>query len=345
MRSKTYDYNKEYTIDTPLNYVLLVGVSLFFWVAGYIASVGYPLHGEMSATPLCNTVCRMLPGKTVTYLTGLLLTIGGAFLIYRANYMLMIIREKTLMPFLLYILLVSSNPDFFPLKSTSPGIFCLIIAFYQLLTSYHQSGAAIQKIFNDSFFIGAGSLLWIHILWFLPVFWLGMYNFKILTPRTFLSSLIGTGVVYWFLLGWCVWQHDYTSFSIPFASLCDIGLPDILHRPFLTDWMQIVFIVFLAMISTINILLHEYEEGLRTRRFLSFLILFAVASSGLFLLYRRSSDEFLGIVCMPVSILVSHFFTVNKGKKKYRLYYLLILLFIFLSFLRSSWTFLSDTVI
>jgi hypothetical protein len=345
MRAKISGYDKEYTIDTPLNYILLLGVSLFFWVSGYIASVGYPVYSDASATPLWNIVCRMLPNKSVTYLVGILLIFGGAFLIHRANYMLMIIREKTLMPFLLYILLISTNPDFFPLKSTSLGIFCLILAFYQLLTSYHNSGAAVQKIFNAAFFIGIGSLLWVHILWFLPIFWLGMYNFKILTLRSFLSSLLGTGVVYWFLLGWCVWQHDYTSFSIPFASLLKMELPGILNRPFPADWMQILFIAFFTMIAIVNILLHEYEDSVRTRQFLSFLITFAVASSCLFLLYRQSSDEFLGIICMPVSILVSHFFTVKKGKKKFRLYYLLILLFILLSFLRSSWTFLSDTAI
>ncbi|MDR2810428.1 MAG: DUF6427 family protein [Tannerellaceae bacterium] len=345
MKSKTFSYDRQYTIDTPLNYILLLGVSLFFWIAGYMASTGYPLYSEEGATPLWNTVCRILPNKTITYLVGLFLTVGGAFLIYRANYILMIIREKTLMPFFLYILLISTNLDFFPLKSTSLGIFCLILAFYQLLTSYHDPAAAIQKVFNAAFFIGIGSLLWIHILWFLPIFWLGMHNFKILTLRTFLASLVGTGVIYWFLLGWCVWQRDYTSFGIPFASLLKTGLPDLLTRSLLVDWLPILFIAMLTIISIVHILLHEYEDSLRTRRFLSFLIIFSAASFALFLLYRQSSNEFLGIICMPVSILISHFFTVKKGKKKIRLYYVLILLFIFLSFLRSSWTFLSNTVI
>ncbi|MDR1938634.1 MAG: hypothetical protein LBQ73_09105 [Tannerellaceae bacterium] len=336
MRGRQSSYGKRYSVDTPLNYILLLGTSFFFWVAGYMDSVGYPVYSEVSATPLWDLVCRMLPNKTVTYLIGLLLTVGGAFLIHRANYMLVIIREKTLLPFLLYVLLISTNPNFFPLNSTSLGIFCLILAFYQLLTSYHDSGA-IRKTFNAAFFIGVGSLLWVHILWFFPIFWWGMYNFKVLNLRTFLASIAGVGVVYWFLLGWCVWQHDFTPFSVPFASLLKAGLPDDFGSSRLIDWIHILYVAFLTAIAIVNIMLHEHDDTLRTRRFLSFLVMLSAASLCLFLLYRQLSDEFLDVACMPVSILVAHFFTVEKGKKRLRLYYLFIILFILISLIRSSW--------
>ncbi|MDR2118029.1 MAG: hypothetical protein LBP25_00630 [Tannerellaceae bacterium] len=344
MKGKSFSYDKQYSIDTPVNYAMLTGVSLFFWIAGYAASTGYPVHSEASATPLWQLVCRVLPGKTFTYLAGILLTLGGAFLIYRANYILVIIREKTLMPFFLYLLLISTNPNFFPLKPSSPGVFCLILAFYRLLNSYHDA-ASVQKTFSAALLIGVGSLLWVHILWFLPVFWLGMYNFKVLSPRTFLASLTGAGLVYWFLLGWCVWQRDFTPFTVPFASMADIGLPGRLWQSPLIHWLPVLCAAFPAMIAIVNILLHEHDDNLRTRRFLSFLILLSAASLGLFLVYRQSSDEFLNVICMPVSILVSHFFTVKKGRKKCLLYYALMLAYISLSFLRSSWIFLSSTVI
>ena len=112
---------------------------------------------------------------------------GGAFLVHRVNYALMLIREKTLLPFLFYALLTSTNPDFFPLKSTSVGVFCLILALYQLFTSYHDPDAT-DKAYNASLISSIGSLLWIHILWFLPLFWLRMYNFRTLNIRTFVAA-------------------------------------------------------------------------------------------------------------------------------------------------------------
>ena len=43
-----------------------------------------------------------------------------------------------------------------------------------------------------------------------------MYNFRSLTSRTFIASLLGVATVYWFLLGWCVWQRDLHAVQRPF---------------------------------------------------------------------------------------------------------------------------------
>ena len=100
------------------------------WVVGYLYAVGFPLKVNSSDTPLWEAVSKNLPSKESTYLIGLLLTTGGAFLLHRANYALGLIREKTLLPLLFYILFISTNPGFFPLKSNSLGVFCLILAVY-----------------------------------------------------------------------------------------------------------------------------------------------------------------------------------------------------------------------
>ena len=74
------------------------------------------------------------------------------------------------------------------------GVFCLILALYQLFTAYHDPDAVV-KAYNAALLIGVGSLLWVYILGFLPLFWLGMYNFRSLTWRTLLASLFGVGTV------------------------------------------------------------------------------------------------------------------------------------------------------
>ncbi|MDR1161850.1 MAG: hypothetical protein LBK45_05870 [Tannerellaceae bacterium] len=333
---------KQYAIDTPATYFLLLAASLVCWIVGYVFSVGYPVYGDASSTPLWDTVCSLLPDKGVTYLIGLLLMVGGAFLIHRANYILVIIREKTFLPFLIYILLVSSNPAFFPLKSTSAGVFCLILAMYQLFISYHDERAT-DKAFNAALFIGAGSLFWVHILWFFPLFWLGMYNFKALSIRTFLASLIGLSTVYWFLLFWSFLRWDFTFFTVPFSALGKVGFLQVTGIE-LIDWVIIIYLAVLTLIAALYIITHGYDDNIRTRQYLFFLILFAIMSFGLFFLYEQSSDEFLGIAYMPVSILLTHFFTVKKGRSRYRGFYLSFVVYIVLSFIRL-WNFLLNTVI
>jgi len=332
MRGAASNYTKPYSLDKIGIYIYVLGVSIACWAVGYLDSIGYPIYEDSITTPLWNTICQTLPGKTSTYIIGLFLMFGGAYLLHRANYALVLIREKTLLPFLLYILLLSTNPYFFPLKATSAGAFCLILAIYQLFTSYHNPEST-GKAFNAAFFIAIGSLLWIHIIWFLPLFWIGMYNFRSLSPKTFVASLLGFGTVYWFVLGWCVWRGDYTVFTIPFSTLFKIQWL-ILNEVYLIDWISLSYIFILIIIASVNIRMHEYDDSPRTRQFLSFLIMFAILAYCLFFIYNDSSEEYLQIACIPAAILIAHFVTVMHNKYTYILFHFTVIFYITILFFR-----------
>lgn len=329
--------NRRYTITTPLTYTYMLLGCICCWILEYIQSAGYPIYSEAYSTPLWNAVCQAIPNKAAAYLIGIVVMTGGAFLLHRANYILMLIREKTLLPFLLYLLLISCNPDFIPLKSASMGVFCLVLAIYQLFTSYHDETAS-KAIYNATLILGAGSLLWIHLLWFVPVFWYGMYCFRSLSARTFIASLLGVLTVYWLLLGWCVWQGNYTAFTVPFQSLFKIRLLQI-SPDYLINAMGIIYLIILLLTASINIFTHEYEDNLRTRQYLYFLMTLAIWSFALFFFYEQSSKELLETVCMPAAILLGHFFTVQQRSKYIHWFFHGTVLFYFtLSFIRL-WNF------
>lgn len=337
MRSAYSTYSRKQDFSALQTFVPILLACIVCWVVSYLYSVGYPVYGEVSATPLWNAICQILPGKEVTYFIGMGLMFGGAFLLNRANYALALIREKTMLPFLFYVLFISTNPDFFPLKSTSLGVFCLILAMYELLSSYHDPEAR-SKAYNASLLIGIGSLLWIHLLWFIPLFWVGMYNFRSLTPRTFAASLMGVGTVYWFLLGWCVWQQDFTPFTLPFSVLFKIRFLSV-EGIVLLDWISIFAMAILTVIASVNIITHDYDDTLRSRQFLSFLIIMSIWAFCLYFLYEQASEEFLETACVPTSLLIAHFFSVSRGKVVFWSFYATVILLIALLFVRL-WNFL-----
>ena len=312
MRVAYNKYSRRFDFSAPPTFVPVLLACIACWVVSYLYSVGYPVYGEVSATPLWNTICQTLPGKEFTYIIGMALMFGGAFLLHRANYVLVLIREKTMLPFLFYVLFISTNPDFFPLKSTSVGVFCLILAIYQLFTTYHDPEAR-EKAYSAALLIGIGSLLWVHLLWFLPLFWLGMYNFRSLTSRTFIASLLGVATVYWFLLGWCVWQRDFMLFNVPFSTLFKVRL-----------------------LATDGIVLQDW---ISIRQFLSFLIAMSVWAFSLYFLYDQVSEEFLETACVPASILIAHFFTVTRGKIVFWSFFTTVAVLVATLFIRI-WNFL-----
>lgn len=334
--SASYYYGHRYQIGTQATYSYMLVACLFCWLSGYLNSTGYPVYGEVVAPPLWNTLCTLMPGKSLTYLIGFVLMLGGAFFVHRANYALMLIREKSYLPFLLYALFVSTNPNFFPLKATSVGVFCLILALYQLFISYHDPESS-DKAFQAALLIGCGSLLWVHILWFLPLFWIGMYNFRNLSIRSFCASLLGVCTVYWFILGWCVYTHNYLPITMPFNVLFKIRLLSMIGVNAI-DWIQILLVTMLTVLASVNILTHEYEDNLRTRQFLAFLILLFGWSFAQFFFFEQSSEEFLAISCVPAAILTAHFFTVKRGKYYFWLFHTSMLLLVMLLVVRL-WSF------
>ncbi len=326
--------NRNQPISTGTLFYLCVGC-LICWISCFLKSVGYPIYGEVTAPALWNMLCSYLPGKPLTYTMGFLLMIGGVFMIHRANYVLMLIRERTLLPVMIYILLISTNLDFLPLKSTSFGVFFLILAIYYLFISYHDMDCQ-RNIFNASLILATGSLLWSYILWFFPLFWYGMYKFKSLTVRTFLSSLLGIVVIAWFFYCYSVWQQNVALFAA-FDSLVKLRPLSISGNSF-TDWLTIGYTIGMTLVASGNILTHEYEDNLRTREFLSFLIVLALSSFALYFLYEQSSEEFLQIACFPASILIGHFYTIVRNRYTRWLFHLSVIVLIVLLLLRL-WNF------
>lgn len=337
MRGTTGLLNRRHILDRPgiTLYVLLV--CFLCWIAGYVVSLGYPVVENPAATPLWHTICRILPDKTYTYLIGCVLMMGGAFLLHRANYILVLIRDKTLLPFLLYILFLSTNPNFFPLKSTTVAVFCLILAIYLLFSAYHNPEAT-GLAYKTGLIIGMGSLFWIYTLWFVPLIWSGMYRFRTWNKQTFAASLMGLVTIYWFVLGWCVWQNNFTPFTIPFASLQDIQFLT-LSSINLWEGISLFYIIILVLLASLNIITHEHEDNLRTRQFLYFLMFFVVWAFIPLFLYEPSAEEFLHIAIIPTSILIAHFFSARRNRYTFWLFHFTVIFFALLLALQL-WNFL-----
>lgn len=301
------------------------------WLAGYIGCVGFPVVPSTYATPLWKMICLLASTKEIAYLLGLFLLFSASLLIHRASYVLSLVREKTVFPFLFFMLFMSTNPDSFPLNPTSFGVFFLVLGMYRLFLSYHEDNAR-KRAFDWAFFVSIGSLFWVDIVWFIPLFWFGMYHLRSLNLRSFLASVFGLGIVYWITLGWCAWQNDFELFSQSFQALSKFGFLDVAEDPW--KLASVGYTVVLVLVASFNILVQKHADSLRTREYLSFLIVFALWSFMLYLLYASSSEGFLAAFFIPATILISHFFTVSWNRWVGWIFYISILFFISILFIR-----------
>ena len=309
------------------------------WIIGYYGLTDSPVRsGSGASSLLWDVVCRILPMEIHKhYLIGFFLLCLGAAFLQRFNFLFIIIKEKTTLPFLLFLLLNSVNPDFYPFQPVSLAMFLLLFALFELYGSFQKSNA-IGRIFNMMVYLSIGSLLWPYLLLFTPVFWFGMYRFRILSFRTFMASLLGVFTVGWFVLGWCAWKHDWGVF-INFAQcIADIRFV-FTQESRLLEWLTPFWVLFFMIVVSIHISLLKHENTSRTHHFIFFLLIFGVFSFIVSMFYAPNSANFQCIFYIPASIIVSSAFSGKYGIATFLLFYLFMLLLIVLFFVRI-WNFL-----
>jgi hypothetical protein len=186
--------------------------------------------------------------------------------------------------------------------------------------------------------IGFAGLWMPQILWLVPLVWIGMYQFQALTTRSWLASLIGILIMYWFVLAWCIWAHDYSMFTSIYASLTDFELFAIL-RSFRYYYIGFLVIICLLFVAFFHIKTDAINNRVRVRLLLSFLLNMSFWVLALISLYGRSStDSLLAVLFLPVSMLMAYFFESMHKRIRFMLYYFVLSLSV-LSFLFRIWNF------
>ena len=328
----SYKNKKKWNISTLPNLIFTLLLCLVCWYIGYNYWIGFPVSSNSSTSLLWNTVCGLLTDKDYTYLAGFTLLFLAAALLQRLNFRFVIFQGKTILPFLLFFLLNSVNLDFFPVRPVSIAIFPVFFAVFELFGSY-QNPMAAGRMFNMMFYLCVGSLIWPFLLWFILVFWIGMYQFRILNARTFSASLLGLFTFLLFVLGWSIWKHDFAVFENIIQCLSDIHIV-LYNGSSFTEWLKPVcfFIFMIALLFHISS--HNAESSIRTRHFLSFLFTLGLFSFVLSLLYAFAFVDFECVCYLSASIIASYAFSGKFGFISFLLYYLIIAVLIIFLFIR-----------
>ncbi|MDR0757252.1 MAG: hypothetical protein LBF85_05325 [Tannerella sp.] len=312
--------------------LVICAVSLLF---AYQYSGDYSTAADADATLLWRLISSLMTDSTLTGISGAVILTVTALMQQRANYHMTLIRHKTKLPFLLFFLLGSTNVGFLPVRPASVAMLFFIPALFELFKS--QERMESPRAFNAAALFGFGSLIWVQLLWFIPVYWYGMYKFKLLGTRNLLAILLGVLTVYGFVLGLCVWQRDFTALTVSVHQLAaiDMSSPQDLMRNF--QWMTATGIFLLLLAISLYIRFQGFASAPHTRRILSFLLFFAVYAFALLFLYSKLYfSDVLYFMYMPASLIFACYFSSKHGVAAFLLYYT-FLVFMFLSALMQIW--------
>ena len=256
-----------------------------------------------SSSFLQSTRDLLLPGWAERIVSFLVYAIIGYFLI-ELNNQFSIIRMRASMQTAIYFLLVTVCPKMHYLYTGDIVALGFLISIYFLFKSYQQTQAA-GYLFYSFFFIGAGSILFpqftiLSVLWLLEA-----YRFQSLTPRSFCGALLGWMLPYWMLFGHAFFYNEMELFYRPFNQLLTIG--EFFNLQILQPWELAIlgYLLVMFIVSAVHCIAAGFEDKIRTRAYLQFLIDLTIFLFLLIALQPIYCSALLPLLIISNSILIS----------------------------------------
>lgn len=318
---------------------VIILICTLCWVLTSFLLPGPPASsaGESSLSLWQSTRSLLLPPWTERIVSYLIYAIIGYILI-ELNNRFAIIRTRASMQTAIYFLLVTVCPAMHLLYAGDIASLAFLFSVYFLFKSYQQAQAA-GYLFYSFLFIGAGSLLFPQLT-FLSVLWIfEAYRFQSLKFRSFCGALLGWTLPYWFLFGHAFFYGQMELFYRPFTELATFG--KIFDIEILQPWELAIigYLLVLFIVSAAHCIIAGFEDKIRTRAYLQFLIDLNIFLFLLIALQPAYCTNLLPLLIIGNSILVGHFFVLT-GSKASNLFFIISLAGLILLFGFNIWTLL-----
>lgn len=232
-----------------------------------------------------------------------------------------------------YILL--SCAALFLFDSLSSAFFqpALIASIFCLFKTYQDRSSAGWTYYTF-LFLGLGSLLDVHALYLLPVFWLMMiltvYSFS---WHTFMASLLGIATPYWFTLAWYAWQGEgdlshWLQHFTEFASLQQLFSYSVLS---LQHLLLMAFLVILFLLGAIHFVVTSYKDKIRVRQIYYSLMVLMFFSCILVIFQPQLYHLAFHVMIISVSPIIGHFIALTNSRLTNILFFILAVVTLFIT--------------
>lgn len=225
----------------------------------------------------------------------------NAFLISQFNTRHSIIRTRTFMPVLVFIILMSVWEGLHNNLLPHAMLTLLIVSMFVFFNVYRSKHDA-EMVFVSTLIMGIASFIVPALLYVLPVLWVGLFQFKSLSLRTWLGSVFG------YLAPWVI----YLSIKIYYSP--SMEWTHELVAKFLFSMPQLLFheYIYLAinalwLLLLLPALMEKYQgDSIQGRAHLRFLALLLLVSIILSMFVVQAFFFFLVIALLCFTLLFSH---------------------------------------
>ena len=223
------------------------------------------------------------------------------------------------------------------LSAFQPSLVALsFIVFYLFFLQAYQDQTAVGMIYGAFFALGVGSMFFVHLFYFVPLFWLLMgIRLNAMGWRTFFASLLGLITPYWLIGGWFLYQQDYLTPLNHFMSLAQfVPLHEVfslqgqhaapfftepellltLHGSVLAPVFTLLFVLLLTFTGIIHFLRQSSNDKLRTQMIYELFIFVTLAIILFYVLQPQHYVFLLRMLIVNTATLIGHFLALTRTK-------------------------------
>lgn len=233
------------------------------------------------------------------------------FLLIQFNNMFAIIRVRASVQTSIYSLLIAVCPQLHTLAASDVATLLFLLSLFLLFKSYRQA-QPMGILFHTFVCIGIGSLFFPQLTFFAPMLWIGAFSFQSLTFKSFLASLLGWGLPYWFLLGYGFCCDKMELFCRPFRELATFAPVCYDHLPWV--WVVLGYSAVLFLVSMAHCWVVSYEDKMRTRSYLQFFIQLTLYTFIYMALQPSLTLKLLPLLFISISFLSGHLFALTASR-------------------------------
>lgn len=243
-------------------------------------------------------------------LVGLLLVVGGAFLI---NYIVNeneILAKKSYLPALFYIVFMSNNSVMLNLHPLLFANIFILFAFNKILSSYRKD-VAFSQVFDAGLLISVATLFYFPCIVFFPVIAVALVMFRTFNWREWMISFIGAFVPYALVITGYFWKGtlDYLFYDKMF-------FPIVLEKPAVELSQSFYFLLsvgWIIVIFSFGKLFSGISTGSQKAKKAMILMLWMFVFSILSVfLAPEISTKYFSLLVIPTSVICSNYFLRQK---------------------------------
>ncbi len=214
----------------------------------------------------------------------------------------------------------------FLLSSTNAGWAQMgLIVFFIFLLHAYQDGRATGWVFYAFATLSLASISFVHILYLVPLLWIVLAtNIMALSPRTFLASLLGLMVPYWFIGAYAIVFQHLDWLSSHFAALAHPG--NVFDLTVIDDHQALtfIFLMILAALGSVHFLMFSYQDKIRTRMIYEMFITLSFCCLLMMLVFPTLFNGFMSLAIVVIAPLIGHFLALTHSRVSNIVFFVII---------------------